>query len=45
MEALDLAIKKLPKKDKESRLLAYAIRATIYIKLEEPEKALVELKC
>lgn len=44
MEALDLAIKKLPKKDKKSRSLAYAIRAAIYIKLEEPEKALAELK-
>lgn len=42
--AMDVAIKKLPKKDKETRSFVYTVRAGIYIKLEEPEKALADLK-
>ena len=43
LTAVDLAIKKIPKKDKEYRAFAYMVRAATHIALEENEKALSDM--
>jgi clan AA aspartic protease (TIGR02281 family) len=40
LSAADLAIEKIPKKDKEYKAFAYSVRADIYSELDENEKAL-----
>lgn len=42
LTAVDLAIKHIPKKDKQYRAFAYIVRAEVYVKLGENEKALVD---
>lgn len=43
LTAVDLAIKHIPKKDKQYRAFAYIIRAEVYVRLDENEKALADL--
>lgn len=42
LTAVDLAIKHIPKKDKQYRAFAYIVRAEVYIGLNEKEKALAD---
>lgn len=42
LTAVDLAIKHIPKKDKQYRAFAYIVRAEVYVGLGENEKALVD---
>lgn len=42
LTAVDLAIKHIPKKDKQYRAFAYIVRAEVYAGLEENEKALAD---
>lgn len=42
LTAADLAIKNIPKKDKQYRALAYIVRAEVYVRLDEKEKALAD---
>lgn len=42
LTAVDLAIKHIPKKDKEYRAFAYIVRAEVYIGLDEKDKALAD---
>lgn len=44
LTAIDLAVKYIPKKDKEYKSYAYALRGDIYVNLEENQKALKEYK-
>lgn len=43
LTAADLAVKKIPKKDKEYKAFAYIIRAEVYQGLDETDKALADL--
>ena len=42
LTAVDLAIKYIPKKDKQYRAFAYIVRAEVYIGLDEKDKALAD---
>lgn len=42
LTAADLAIKNIPKKDKQYRAFAYIVRAEVYVRLNETEKALAD---
>ena len=42
LTAADLAVKKMPKKDKKYRAFAYIVRAEVYVGLGENEKALAD---
>lgn len=42
MTTVDLAIKNLPKKDKEYRSYAFALRADVYVRLENIDNALCD---
>ena len=42
LTAVDLAIKHIPKKDKQYRAFAYIVRAEVYIGLDEKDKALAD---
>lgn len=42
LTAADLAVKKIPKKDKKYRAFAYIVRAEVYVGLGENEKALAD---
>lgn len=42
LTAIDLAIKHIPKKDKQYRAFAYIVRAEVYVGLGENEKALAD---
>ena len=42
LTAADLAVKKIPKKDKKYRSFAYIVRAEVYVGLGENEKALAD---
>lgn len=43
LSAVDLAIKYIPKKDKQYRAFAYIVRSEVYVGLEEKDKALADL--
>ena len=42
LTAADLAVKNIPKKDKQYRAFAYIVRAEVYVSLNETEKALAD---
>lgn len=45
MTAVDLALKYIPKKDKDFRAIAYLVRSEVYEGLGEEQKALADLSC
>lgn len=45
MTAVDLALKYIPKKDKEYRAFAYLVRSEVYMGLGEEQKSIADLSC